>query len=571
MHFFQPLALKITFIFVCVFALHGLPSVAAARSNKAAASTNDATAPDSDDAKAKMLFRSALEHYASGNYPLALKELLAAKDLKPRKSIQHNIAKTYLVMGEKELARQAYMDLIHTYGNGNGLLSEQELTSQERDEAEEEIANACRGLVDSAQYRNALSALMAARQTVTGKAAKSIALSSGRTYEALGDDVAALRIYGELLGANGRSSDTKLRLTEKEKSEISAAFERVRRRTATIKGRIRPMDVAIRIGDPKLGTAHAETVDPNAFEQGLRRKIGKLTLEFSKSGYQTETRTVELLPDETQRIDITLQPASTETVASGSPFPPAPAGLPYSPHPSPISAPPPTTGAAATSAQPLPYSPYAAYAPHRFTPTGDGAVEHDDGGVAIGDSTVHNHDGFYLRFALGVGYAFDSLHGTDSSGSDMGGIGIRSVCVPFDIAIGGAVGPVVVGGLMSAAFLTGPTYSNASSYERANYQHGYIFVGPFVDYYLNPHLGTHLGAAIGIGGPTVSPPSGEDQGNTNNDPGFGATLMAGHDFWISNQWSLGALVRALYVRGPDEYGASHSAIISAVLFSALWN
>jgi hypothetical protein len=190
------------------------------------------------------------------------------------------------------------------------------------------------------------------------------------------------------------------------------------------------------------------------------------------------------------------------------------------------------------------------------------------------DPTARNHDGLYLRLSVGAGYTFDSLSGMDANATDMSGVGIRGVCATYDLAVGWTLGRIVVGGLTSGAFLSSPTYSNGRNYARSNYDHAYIFVGPFVDYYLDPHLGTHFGAAIGLGMPSLSPPSnqtGADQGNQDNSPGFGAMLMAGHDFWVSSQWSLGAVARVLYIHGSDEYSATHSAVNLSVLFSALYN
>jgi tetratricopeptide (TPR) repeat protein len=326
---------KLTLVCACSLVFHAVPAAAAARSTRPTDPEDDASA------RARTLFRSALAHYKAGAYALALQELLSAQELTPRKSIQLNIARTHQALGDAESARQAYIALIRDYGDG--LLSGQELTSQEREEAEQEITKGGRKLGESAEYESALTALSAAKDSVKGQSAKSIAILLGRAYEAREDDVAAFHAYGKLLERDLELSDARLRLTEKERTEVAMALERVRRRTATVKGNVRPAGVLIRAIDPRLGSGYRDTIDPEKIEQGLRQKIGKHTLEFSKAGYVTEARVIELLPDGTLRLDVTLKPKPVEApVALPEPqvtSPPSP--VPATPPPSLSLSPPP--------------------------------------------------------------------------------------------------------------------------------------------------------------------------------------------------------------------------------------
>jgi hypothetical protein len=254
----------------------------------------------------------ALSHYNAGDYALALKEFLEAQELTPRKSIQLNIARTHNALGDAESAREAYMTLIRDYADAS--LSEQVLTAKEREEAEQEITNACRKLFDLAEYQSARSALRAAQGAVTGKSARTIGLLLGRTLETLEDDVAAYHVYEEVLQQDTQS-EAKLRLTEKERGEVATGFERVRRRTATVTGRLWPSGTSIRIGESRLVTDNGDVIEPADFMRGIRLKVGKHTLAFSKSGYMTENRVIELTPDDTIRVDVSLSPTPSEPVA----------------------------------------------------------------------------------------------------------------------------------------------------------------------------------------------------------------------------------------------------------------
>jgi tetratricopeptide (TPR) repeat protein len=342
---------KLALACACGLLFQSVPAEAAPRSTKPAARKGKAAEPNDPKAvKAKALFLSGLDKYDKGEYALALKDFLAAQELTPRKSIQLNIARTHRALGDADSARQAYMALIRDYADG--LLSGQELTGQEREEAEQEVTNACRKLVDAAEYARALTALSAAREILKGKAARPIAVLLGRTYEAREDDGAAYRVYSDLLDQDGELADAKLRMTDKERGDTTLALERVRRRTAAVRGRVRPSGARIRMIDPPVGPGYEDTIDPETFERGLREKVGKHTYEFSKAGYVTETRVVDLTPDSSMRLDVTLRPKPIDAFA----FPPSDGRAAPAPTPPPFPAQP-TWAAPAPSPPPSPPPP----------------------------------------------------------------------------------------------------------------------------------------------------------------------------------------------------------------------
>ncbi len=68
---------------------------------------------------------------------------------------------------------------------------------------------------------------------------------------------------------------------------------------------------------------------------------------------------------------------------------------------------------------------------------------------------------------------------------------------------------------------------------------GAVVVGPFLDWYPNPTSGFHLGGMFGVAALGL-------QGDDNEmSVGVGATLSAGYDFWVANQWSIGPELRLM--------------------------
>ena len=51
--------------------------------------------------------------------------------------------------------------------------------------------------------------------------------------------------------------------------------------------------------------------------------------------------------------------------------------------------------------------------------------------------------------------------------------------------------------------------------------------------------------------------------------GIGVLLGGGYDFWIGEQWSLGAGARLIYISGSEDDFGTHRALIPTLTFSAL--
>jgi tetratricopeptide (TPR) repeat protein len=179
---------------------------------------------------------------------------------------------------------------------------------------------------------------------------------------------------------------------------------------------------------------------------------------------------------------------------------------------------------------------------------------------------AQTHDGFYLRMSGGLGYVSDWLSGTSYDGHSMKGQSRGPCIVPMDVAIGGTIGSLAVGGILTYAI--NPTVGKDSQQAAL-----YIFTGGFADYFPDPHGGLHIGTAVGVAIPTLGSSSDSSSSSSRNsaDPGVGAMLMGGYDFWVSDQWSLGASARVIFLRAGDDNGIKHAALIPHIALSALYH
>jgi hypothetical protein len=174
------------------------------------------------------------------------------------------------------------------------------------------------------------------------------------------------------------------------------------------------------------------------------------------------------------------------------------------------------------------------------------------------------HDGFYLRFASGFG-AYAETFKSESSELYSGEVHARTrgLATLGELALGGSLRPgLVLGvGIYSAELISGSSRVSRKSADVPPPELEPEFrslgiVGPFVDWYPNPRRGFHVQAAVGVAGMGTAF---DDFGDSDEDysaGGAGVVLGIGHEWWIGDQWSLGASARntLALVTGKDNSG-----------------
>ena len=211
------------------------------------------------------------------------------------------------------------------------------------------------------------------------------------------------------------------------------------------------------------------------------------------------------------------------------------------------------------------------------------------------ESRARVHDGFYLRLALGGGYLV-STHAfertsfyypvTTTTSHRVDGLAQTGV-----LMMGGTVaeGWVLGGGFWNMNVFA-PQVSTDAPPGDAGPQRGAPYgappssetvetglvsisaVGPFVAWYPNPRAGWHAELALGYayafseGGASVGfiePWSAH---------GVGAMGAFGHDFWVSEQWSVGVQLRATFMHGSsDASDGTYTAFVPALAMTGTYH
>jgi hypothetical protein len=140
-----------------------------------------------------------------------------------------------------------------------------------------------------------------------------------------------------------------------------------------------------------------------------------------------------------------------------------------------------------------------------------------------------------------------------------GDVHVRGGGPALEFALGGTVAPglVIGGGLYTVATdeLTWDAeaarpYSDDDSTEIEGGEGTLGMLGVIIDYYPNPRAGFHLQGGLGVGTLALMRDSDTNfPGENWEGGGGGAMLGVGYEFWVSDQWSLGGIARALFVSG----------------------
>jgi len=178
--------------------------------------------------------------------------------------------------------------------------------------------------------------------------------------------------------------------------------------------------------------------------------------------------------------------------------------------------------------------------------------------------SIRRHDGFYLRFGFTIGYVSNDATapgGIDTTSTGVGGF--------LDYAIGGTLGD---GFVLAFGHHTIGVFSPTTKIEgvEVDFDNTTLIqvLGFMVDYFPDPEQGLHFAPTIGFGSVTIL-----YEGRDSNDDrlGFGLGATIGYDFWIGEQWSLGAAAQVLYVNGYDDVFGEHEAFAPMVALSALYH
>jgi hypothetical protein len=182
------------------------------------------------------------------------------------------------------------------------------------------------------------------------------------------------------------------------------------------------------------------------------------------------------------------------------------------------------------------------------------------------------HNGLYLRAAIGVGAMHDQFRLQGTGGAYVGDFNADSYGASgsFEAAIGGSLRPGL--NLAAALFLESVQGSNVSAANlpnNLNLQFGtLVMFGPKIDWYPRSGRGWHLEAGIAASRLEMSDRSGYIQTKTAWGPGFEAGI--GYEFYLGPKFGLGVLARFLGATMNDgDY--NHTIETGSLLLTATYN
>jgi hypothetical protein len=202
--------------------------------------------------------------------------------------------------------------------------------------------------------------------------------------------------------------------------------------------------------------------------------------------------------------------------------------------------------------------------------------------VRIVPRTRRYHDGFYFRFALGIGAGHDSAKADRSLPSTV----LPDIYAQFEgsgggttpvteVAVGYAPWPGIVLGV-GAYTATIPEHAVPSNDPRTgdyNFRLSQLAIfGPLLDFYPSADGGFHVQASPGVGTYVAGAGTATIEGplaQAHSSAGFGFMLGVGYEWWIADQWSAGLMARFVYAAttGSDNRRVhwEHSAYAPSVL------
>jgi hypothetical protein len=185
------------------------------------------------------------------------------------------------------------------------------------------------------------------------------------------------------------------------------------------------------------------------------------------------------------------------------------------------------------------------------------------------------HEGFFLRLTLGLGWhAWKKqlpVPPPDDSGLPLGGgeASASGVGLGLGIAIGYVVAPNLALHITGTGHVVGEPVLELGGMEIENKGSSLaaMLLGIGGTYYLMP-MNVYVSASFGFGGMQFIPK--EDIDPLDTDAGFAWELMAGKEWWVADDWGLGAALQFAMVNTPDE-GERSAAFAVNALFSATYN
>lgn len=184
----------------------------------------------------------------------------------------------------------------------------------------------------------------------------------------------------------------------------------------------------------------------------------------------------------------------------------------------------------------------------------------------------HEHDGFMFRAALGAGYASGTWDAVaiDTFGNT-GELNLAGAAGFFSVDVGGSIaGSLVLHARLSDVSVVSPTVS-VDGTEMGDLSKNasltfYLF-GPAATYYVMP-ANVYFTLALGLGEAAVDTGAG-DSGASGE--GFGLEVDVGKEWWVGDNWGVGAAARFSFASLPYDLADGSSTHLGGLGFGVLFS
>jgi hypothetical protein len=179
---------------------------------------------------------------------------------------------------------------------------------------------------------------------------------------------------------------------------------------------------------------------------------------------------------------------------------------------------------------------------------------------------ARTHDGFYFRFGTGLTFLWDSIDSRNFEAAHLRGLGVGG-----ELLIGGTPAPgLVIGGGTAGATVYSPALEiDGRDMTRAPDVLGLSAIGVFADYYPQPSRGLHFQAFAGY-----AVLQADGSAPRKSPDGLALSVGAGHEWWLADEWSIGAMLRLLYatlVYDSAWLNERHSVLAPALMVTVTYH
>ena len=195
----------------------------------------------------------------------------------------------------------------------------------------------------------------------------------------------------------------------------------------------------------------------------------------------------------------------------------------------------------------------------------------------VKDPSAERHDGLMLRLAIGFGGGWARREVNLDTFELLGGDGTTKLSgggVTLSADLGGAVVEnLIIHGRLALFGLGDPKITRHDVRLGSDDKNGVgsVLVAPAITYYIMP-INLYLTGAIGLAATSAMIVQEDDQ-DSHGAWGFGLNFDVGKEWWVNDDWGLGAAARFWYANGKntiDHIDTKYSLTAMGVLFTATY-